>query len=424
MKAIKVLVLGVIAIAIVAYGYTWWRVKTALDDGIRTVNMFAGIDYDSLLLSPTGTIHLGNLQIFPSVMGAQIPSISVKNIRVETPGLWYVMNFDAKSRDTELPEKFGVYFEDYVVEGSSGSTNMSGLPFEAFGCTFDNAFALPDQTEMGYPILRGNARLTYDLMTERTIRIGFGYEGAQIADTEFFVEISADIPLQSAFSGRSPRPYLQKAQWNWEDRGFNQQRNRYCAEKNDISEEAFITKHTEEVLKFLGRTSDVSPSRRLISQYRQLQQPEASAEFVVQPDSKLYLDQFMMFGLEEAWRLLNPQLGINNATPSEVQIRFGDYQPPARADGESEQEDFVNTPKPKENVPTPILRRWQRTDYDSLQNFVGKRIILHTITGEERVGVIEDWSPEELQLTVEVKGSGTAVIPIRKSQISYANVVR
>lgn len=447
MRFVRYLILIALVGAVVAYGYVWWRVNSSLGEVASSIAPVGSLNYDSAYPDLNGNITINDVSLYPPV-GLNYPPLLVDQVVISTPGLPFLLTFNADLRRSgTLPSQLGLTMRNVEVNVDAGSGGMwvSGHPFESLACGEVEAFQGPELVALGYPTLRHNTEFSYELLDSRTVVIRFMLETVQVATTQVELELAADSPLDGLTRGVTPKISLGSADFRWQDEAFNNRRNEFCAEELGVAVDEYKERNVEQFLGWLAER-EVTPSLRAIEQYRATLDDSASVSIQMEPESKLYVDRLPVYGYEELSRLLNPLVAVGEETPEPVLLKFGpasvvqeegdsgsEASEPAAdsdqvvADATSDQTDEPKVQRQPEFAVVPDRnkqrKRYRETPFGALSAYVGKRVIVYAASGETWYGVIEGATANRLKLYVETTG-GTATVPLAKSQVRRVTVFR
>lgn len=413
----------------VAMGYLWYSTKQQVDQIVAAAKPFAQIDYGSVTVSLDGYVSVNQLRITPNFVN---DTISVGAIRLNTPNLLALLMLRWQFNQGQLPDALSLSYQDIELPLQGGILNpplstVERSPLdslEAVGCGPVSRFGGAEWREMSYEHLISNAEIGYrfDATHHRLeLRIGSNTRDSIALNMNIdFITPSAPTKLAD-LSMLSPK--LAQLNIAIRDDGFNQRRNRYCAEKSGKLVNEYLADHVQLVVERL-RASGIYLGPGLIAAYQGYLVEGSELNIAANPPVPINLIDLSRYAPADAIKLLGPALKVNKTTITDFTVNW-DTARVAKAFSAAEME-----PTPVEAPPAPVVpekpvviqKTFHSTPINDLRQYTGKIVKLRMKNGVEYAGQLSTVEDDMLNITIR-KSGGSVTLSLRINEIASAEVL-
>lgn len=264
----------VMLIAVVSYGFIYYKIKVSIDQELKLWRPFLDIQYAFLSLNPLGGVGLSSVTI--DVMG--YPSgITLDRIYLESNPL-FLLYFDSRVNSGRWPDSLSLNVEGLLVDYNSPYLLMleqlhkpSDDWLTALSCDHINQFNLTALREMGLGQERFDLRFNLNSGKKNPLNLQL------LMLMHGWVEIVADVDIDKVVGLQNLVKIPSEATritLSLRDMGFNQLKNGYCAMSAGLT----IPEYEALNNKWLGKRS-TGLSDELIFIINELREPNASISF-------------------------------------------------------------------------------------------------------------------------------------------------
>lgn len=248
--------------------------------------------------------------------GDELGTFKIDRVTVQTPGIgWLFYNTVIDTTD-ELPDRFGIVLDNprNLADDDSTPGNFTNLPFDAMGCT-EALLTRTDLRAMDVPSARQvTLLLARDTDTESTGTLRLRTEGAGEMDIQVKIGLQRPVNLEQSINVMQAAT-LHNVQMTFNDLGFIEKRNAYCAKKHKLTAKAFSDYHMQEVARFSAATGKgFGPAT--LAQYRDFAENGGSLVLRTAGARKLRLVQFIAMPQPEQMRAYPIMIAANGKAPS------------------------------------------------------------------------------------------------------------
>lgn len=248
--------------------------------------------------------------------GDELATFKIDRVTVQTPGIgWMFYNTVIDTTD-ELPDRFGIVLENprNIADDDSTPGNFTNLPYDAMGCA-ESMLTRTDLRAMGVPSDRQiTLLLARDSDTESTGTFRLRTEGAGEMDIQVKIGLQRPVTLEQSVNIMQAAT-LHNVQMTFNDLGFIEKRNAYCAKKHKLTAQAFSDYHMQEVARFSATTGkQFGPAT--LAQYRDFAEHGGSLVLRTAGIRKLQLMQFVAMPQAEKMRAYPIMIAANGKAPA------------------------------------------------------------------------------------------------------------
>jgi hypothetical protein len=319
---------GVLSVVGTFVGITTMVTATA-DNALAPLYYFADVKYDDTFWHMNGDVGITGLKITP-LEGAASEQVAVERITVHTPGFLWLARAAAATRRNAPPEigadgaleptlpamdRVGLTVEgrrfsaeSYFPEELAWVGVDSAAPFEAAGCGSEDYFSSGELRDMGLPDSRQRLRLMVEATSWDVVRVSAELVAPEVSsiriersmrtsNAERYITLLAEgIPQEE---GKHIDTVVRV-----EDAGFVKARNRLCASRLSLSEDAFIERHVAAVTR-LALVFGAVPADDFVAAYRDYAANGGSFEIRSRPMTNIPEEDWGQFTPEDQFKLRN-----------------------------------------------------------------------------------------------------------------------
>jgi hypothetical protein len=449
-------------IAGLAYGgprtYFSYRADQALSRIQQASANFADISYDSVwvdFMGETATIYDLTIRI-----QALDDAISMEEVRLHVGGFNGLGQLHGGDRIDSIPESMRVAVEgveidvdgaiyDTVTSQASHSDQQKGTlaRLMALGC--DNPADLDEAIveHLGVGRLIMSMRLGFDYNEADSVlvpSISVDIEQLQRIEANLRIEGIGPEPgrlmqlggLRALQRGEGPR--LSSARFRIVDQGYNNARNRVCADRTESQVSEFIDRHVETLGALMERTGTRSPDA--LERYRDYVRHGGDIVARLEPNEALTIQELSRITKNIAIFRLNPTIEINGeainptvarwftdlaATPAD-EVAWSDEQTSERSasakgdsgDGDTDSgaagESSADNEETSRNRPVPV---------SELGSYVDYRVQITMQDGKSYLGRLTSVDDGQVEIRIQQSG-GYVGYNLKQNQIREARVRR
>lgn len=229
-------------------------------------------------------------------------------LRIEAVGL--------KLPDADPANKLAPWFDTATL-----------TPFEIQGCGSDSLNA-KDRARMGAPLAERRDHLTYLYnATTRRLELKLDLESPGIARWHLSSRLLDFSPAAWADLTAQRNLRLEHAEVLYDDPGYLNRRNAFCAQWLGVPVDAFIERHVAAVDTLLA-THGIVPSSDVRSLYRNLVSKGGKLQLISLPDNDWMPSQVDAYPRSELLRLLNITARSDDAQPIMLRLVFHEPEQP------------------------------------------------------------------------------------------------
>jgi hypothetical protein len=439
MRFLRNLLLFVVLVYGLAYGYLWYETNNTLQRITDGAAPFAKIEVGSFFVSPLGNeITVDTISIVPQ-MAADEFRIDQLRVYADQPGFFLIAG--KTMQDGMLPEQVDVNLRNIQVnldgkfismlgqmaEQAAEQPEQSPIPFaniDALGCGDIERFQLVDYRLMGMRRINADLdlHLSYDKIGEVFgMQVDANTHG--ISDISMAMDIQVSSGKMSSVTNTNTIPPMRIS---INDTGFYKMRNTYCATSNDSSVDEYIDRH----MQLLGESLGLKLPEKIAAAYRNHMVKGGRINISIKPQSAISAEELAYYKPLEVAELLGLKLSIGN-TRVELEQLFDANTPAVVAKSPTDQKAGKSVTKPAKTSRPVATRKITKTRPKRPSYHVEKiknaekhidRMVEVTLPGNKvRRGTLEQVRNGRLYLIMELHG-GSITYPVRKTDISKFRV--
>lgn len=434
LRNLGLVIFGIAALAIGSYGYLWFQIKAGTDQIVQAMAPFAKIEFEGTSVSLDGEMRWKKIKVQSRVNNGEL---SIDEILVKLPDIQAIWDFKKSLEKNELPKTarltitglnlpFDNDFYGFIEEMEKASPNP--YDFRIAGCGEVKRIGRYDLEAMGYTSRTIDLDLSYQFEDYSGV---LTYTGALVTREENGYEFEADLETGmsslSAIQAMGIEPKFKRFEMRYNDLGFQDRLNDYCAYKADIDTKAWLEHHVASLEKhFNFYRIQVGP--KITAAYADYLTQGGQLGIVIDMEE----DSFNPFGLstydaQEVIDWLKPEVTIGTRKLSREQMDIS-WEPGMlpRINYISFINDENGTAATNVTEQAPELYQepeFRPTPINDLSKMIGRNAKIKERDGETKVGKIVNVFKDKVELSRSL-GGGSYSIFVFKKDISTAEVFR
>ncbi|MBE2294432.1 MAG: hypothetical protein IAF00_05750 [Phycisphaerales bacterium] len=431
MKFVATLLIFLILIAGGVGGYLWYDTKQRVDQFVMLAKPFAEISYGGIEISPTGSLGINRLRITPHTMN---DVITIGALQLKAPNILELLKTYWQLRQGEPPQALSLSMRELELSlqgdllGSSSSSIHQRTPFEdldALGCGQVAHLASTEWQEMGYDRFVGNAEIGYRFDAAHNI-LTFQVDNytRNWATLNMSISLALSGPVSSIIAlANQEKPRLASLDLAFQDDGFNQRRNDYCAAKAGKTVDDYLADHVRLLVARLHANGiDLGPG--LITAYRQFLNVGGRLSLTATPPAPIDPTDLQHYATEDVIKLLGLKMQVNNETVTDLSVNWDNAKIAHALNTQMIPEKEIEKLAPA--APTEqvviIQKNYHSIPVGALDQHIGKIAKLETTTGATFRGLLEMVSKEGIKIKIN-KSGGSVTLSLRSNEIRSAQVL-
>lgn len=436
----KVLVL-LLLLLLVAYGAYYYQVKSAIDKQLQQMRPLVEAGYTSLYVNPLGDIQLSTVTLTP--MG-QPTGFIVDKIRLTADPLFF-LRFDSRVAAGDWPDELVLAIEGLNVDFNMPLLVMltqlaqqtgEGVQPAALGCGPVRYFDMSAMRMMG--MRQGRFDFNANLRKVAQDRLDLEMFGHMYGWAEVAIDLSLHADRVSPQTLSQLGPQLQRVIVSYQDKGYNQRKNQFCAMQAGLSIAEYRDQHLNLIQDWL---SDQAPelTTSLMPAYQQAGEPGARMAMslnlegvnIQTLDAPGYLESVLANALT---------LSVNEQSltldSGQMQTLLTALQEPVILEqplpDRPEISELANMPRNMPGVASPPLvpapnlaepLQYRQTDPLQLENYIGHPVRFYTSFGKRVEGILVSVNDGSVRVAERVQ-HGTAQYPVELNSLQATEVFR
>lgn len=329
MSSSKKLLLALLLLPIVLYlGFKfiiYRNTKSSLEQITAMAAPFMSIRYDGIGSSLGGAVQIANVKIQPNNLN---DVIRIKNVEIQTPGLWFLLTGKDKMKEGEFPENMRLSLEGVAVDMDGPMMSMFDKLLEAGAaeqsiahCGGIQAVGPRLYRKLGYNTLTSDIRLGYELDKKSArlhVRTEWNTEEMSLFNVDlFFASVPASTQDMAQFS-----PRLMEAKAYYKDLAYTDRLKRYCASASNISVEDYINAEVGQESSSFAQQWGFVPGPGLREAYRQFLIAPGEVRFETRPSEGIDPASMNLFRPEDMLAMLNATLTVNGTPVTDLSFQL------------------------------------------------------------------------------------------------------
>ena len=464
-----------------AYGFVWYQAKTFIDAQISAVAPHLLLSYQTLVIDPRGTLRLEQIVMLPAGYSSPI-DLGSFSLHSDDP----LFFFDPQGRldSGDFPNFISMAFSDlsldlaadFLIQAEPSAAaqllHPSAVQLEALACADEKSFSASVMRKMGISRISSDFVMTLQADNDKgTLALFTEMESAGLfaIDTQLDMNFSAGYLKPATFAAANPR--LKSLQFDYQDLGFFAKRDKYCAGARGVAEEVYREQHLE-LVKQRAKQVGMQVPPHIWDAYSESTSRGSQVNFGVSPIGglgpevmlELNAPHDLLQRLRIYWRVgsipvdltdvdwlamlpsletdITPKpllesnrsdsdLSQDNVAISQNTVEVapepssdniilgGQIDAPDRSDTDTQQ----GFPGIAYKPPAPPEKRFRRTEFEQLTQYVYAEIRIFTYYGNKIEGRLEAVEGDRLKILHRV-GQGMAIYPVDRTKLDVIEVLR
>lgn len=450
-KALLLIVIGLVVVAVGANWYYTRQIRNQLDRVADAVSMFGTLSYDNVRLSPGGAINIHDLSYR---MHQQRGGIDIGEISLKTAGLMALITLESDLERGRFPESLGLEMTDIEfpldgalatmareTQGNASPTGVSGGLFNAAGCDGRARFTADDLMHMDYFDIRADIEAHYRLIDggdrlQLFASVGNHDAGAIDLEAEFDLPSSSLSTREVANSMQDAR--LASFSLEYEDLGFYERMLAFCADEMSMSESEYIAHHLEAWQQAWSRAGfEAGPDT--MAAYESFLADPRQFRVSSETDHGVSFEAIDRYTAASFLERMGTRLVVNYGQPQPLDVdvpggspqRAASSEQPAGAEGVASSPETAGTQPARTTEgadtgssqdsaaqPAPA---WVEVEPAGLQAHVDERLRVRMHSGDRHAGRLSRVESDRIHIRVEGTG-GYYIRPLALEEISEMQV--
>jgi hypothetical protein len=409
--------IGIIALAFLSlYLLAQARLKSNLETFIDNVGAGVEIKYESATLTlagsvliEQGTLHIPEQNIY----------MSVDEIEFSLGNLSDTLFSRVNNNLTSLPDRIYFRYNNAKVLLTSSFVSLVASQekpevfsrLEALGCGSKKYLGIRDYAAMGYESFTSSGELTIerkDVVGSLISRLsGYGWSDNNLfASVEFTFDIANVLNDLDEFSKLELLPTIEYLTLSFKDKGYNQLKNNYCANQEQVSVDEYIDNHISLISNTL-MSGDLFMTPDIQSSYRELLQPGTKIDISIKPKASFNLNDLLYYQEENLREILGLTIKLNNFE-----------LPPIFSGWTLDQFNDVKVLSPKAIAEKQRIKtiKYHLMMVSQAKKYLNRQVKIIKTNGEVFEGLLVSVEADNLRLNI-VYQEGNAEIPFEKHKI-------
>lgn len=328
-KLLRNLLLSAIVLAIALKLALWTAAQQQAQWLAASLARWGTLSWSSASGSFNGEIHLGGVRFQPKA-GHEAASFSAAGLSLRPPSLAWLLK-RAITRDDSVPGQLSLRLRDVSLPSLERLATRSDppwfgplslVPFETFACGEPARLGPREYQSMRIPPALPQLEVDYQLESAGTeLRADARITNAPFAALRLHLELKPFTLrlLDDAAAREALR--IASADLEYQDTGYLDQRNKYCARQTGVDVDTFVERHIAAVQERL-KAAHLVPAEGVVEIYRDLQLKGGQIKLLSLPREDIAPAQYDTYDPEEVMRWLNLTARHNNAPPVLFKLFF------------------------------------------------------------------------------------------------------
>ena len=401
--------LGVFAVVIGLSLYigVQWKLKEDLQYLETKLQPFVQFEYQSSVLTLNGTIILADVSLY---FQQQDINISIDKIEYSGGSIFDMAFFRRQLDNRIMPEHMSLTINEAVIPLTPSLVNYvksveqdsTWNALNAMACGKIDHFGINQYFSMGYDYIVFSTGSEFNRDKYSGNLVGSGW-----LDVEETSRFSFDLNLAGFYqdmdvaSNDRIAPTFERLTVDIQDKGYNHQRNSYCATRSGLDADEYVKQHVQMVSQKLDSV-DIKMTLSGQRYYSEFRQPSSLLHLSIQPSVSFSFADFGYYDEPELRKLLGLKLEINHQT---VTTLFNDWaldrfnQIVIR-----ETSDETETGNQSRYKTVFIKREFQKQSVSSVRNFISQKIRVLRRDGKIFEGKLSEIKNNKLYIAMTRQG--------------------
>lgn len=440
---LKGIVLGIVGLAVVAYGgvhfYMYYKVKGGVDEVAQDISAFGRFSYDGVSVSPLGSrFSVDGIQFTP--YGFR-DGLRVDAVRIHADNMLEFMRL-SRERDpnVEFPGEVEISMEGIRMAvdsdwlGEFGDAIVQDLKSSNYRPTVCGGHLMVEADEymaMGLSEIVADVRfaLSHDDVLGR-LDNDFEITLRDLARFHYRVVTNAPTSSRLTSFAEMGEPTIRLNKLTYTDLGLTPKTNDFCAKADNTSVEAYIDAQVDQSDYDYLMTWGIVPGEAIRAAYRRFLSDPQTVEIAMDPESGFDPSTLHLYKAQDIPRLLNLQVTVNGQPIEDLSFRTADeveLPEEARADVQysvaGQLRGLSDSLAPEEqradDEQAPIEKeapRYRPVTVKQLKQHVGREIKVVTQTGLTREGTLDRVEGSTIYV-VRIMRGGRFTMPVPFDQV-------
>ncbi len=404
---------------------SWYLIKQLVNIKIAEVRPFAKIDYKEISTNLTGQANIKGVKVFIPLLDE---TLIIDSVQIITPDMLSLFNLPEKLQQNKFPESLAVAVNGLQIALNGNLMKILDNPkippspteiIAALGCGEVFRIGGKALSKMGYDDIVVDSLLRYNFNTKNK-QLNFHISNNFRDMTRFSAEGEInDVEDYSSIFSESPQAKLGKITLESADDSFLERKNRFCANENNSSIDAYIEKNTLLLQQYLG-SFGIELGDGLIKAYQyELKNPGTVA---IEADfSELHgLEEFNTFYPNDLIQFIRLKMYINGTRIDEISV-YIDKDKLIDVLTQKPSGSSQSLPEPPEKPKQQHVRKYHRTGVSELSQYNGYMAKIYTRRGKLHQGKINTENKRVYEVIVRLR-SGNISYHVPVEQIQKAEV--
>jgi hypothetical protein len=294
--------------------YVEHKAASNLDAVIAQLRPYVDLTYGKVTTSLTGELEIERIR--GKFADFEDP-FTIESVTLITPGFGFLLGFDKRVRDFDVPESFGVEIAGFRT--SIGADFMEPLddlrraglagvePSAAERCIGTYGFSPEDFRDLGYDELAMDVRMAYSRDGNR-VKLAVASHNEDMYDVDLALTFGGiSDPTELA---RGAAPVLIEARVDYVDRSMNGRIMKRCTEQHGVTADEVLAAQTLE-LQTLARNSGMELDPAILDPYAAFLQGRQRFTITSKPLEPVDLRHIKLYKPSDVPNLLNLMAEVN-----------------------------------------------------------------------------------------------------------------
>ena len=434
----------VLVLLVAAVAYPLWRLKTQSEKFVETffdkAAAMGAWRYGDVRLSPSGVIHVSNIQLTPTGYNQ---GFRISSAEMET-NIWDLLFTTELGLIQALPANLSIAAKDVRFSASGNDLQKAIIekdfwPIVAgfqggFGCgeDFDRSFTYEQWQQMvpASPVF--DVEINYQNTGNFGLNFGVGIQARNL----WYVNWSGTLELTDNSGNFTFQDALvEQLYYTYQDAGFNAKRNGLCQKNHQDSFAAFRLHSAERLQQQLRVLVGQEMPEEISNWYQRSLSPDAEINAIFNLNDKQYVQRVLDGEQTDFLSQVNIEVAIDEGDYTPIELRKINYlamDPELLKDQyeqkqKREEERLAALNQPKELIKTvkTTIGKKRGVTYIQIKDWtdaIGSKVVVRTRRGRPIFGRLKAVKNDEIIMTSQYV-SGKAEISIQRGNIISLNLL-
>lgn len=414
----KVLIAGA-AVGVGAFAlheYLQSSMRSELDKQIRKASPFAHVQYQNFELQLPDRIQISGIRIIPKSPNIGNFALEELGISIRDNDSLYLLKRLLGLGRGNAPDELEVEVDNFslslqefpqyksMLMQLNQHLNRQMTPF----CG-DTHFIGPKQfKDLGFDPMVMDLNFSYSFNPwEETLQLSFDAELENSNSTRAQIKLLNIPALNQDLTANMMRPSIERISIHYEDNGYTQKVNEYCAKKSQLSLEEFIARETSRPDKDYALMWGFVPGDNLMQAYTQFLQDPQRVNLRVEPSPNFDWMTLPAYPPEQWPETLNVTLTVNDEPVTTLDFELAELnQLLSAAEPSPPKPSVFDTgvpPKPEPPAAEPELK-YVQIDKRRIREYQGMQMRIYSPSGKTREGTFTGMDGNNAKLTQQKFG--------------------